>query len=75
MKVGDIVICIENKGFKNRLTLKKEYFVKDLAPVNMGNLFFILDDRGKTSCFSKNRFQLLTETKRILIYKQFQPFI
>ena len=54
-KVGDVVKCFDNGGFVDRLTIGKEYFVREADSVN---IIIINDDMNKGVCYSSCRFEL-----------------
>ena len=54
-KVGDVVKCFDNEGFVDRLTIGKEYLVREADSVN---IIVINDDRNKGVCYYSYRFEL-----------------
>ena len=54
-KVGDVVKCVDNEGFVDRLTIGKEYLVREAYSVN---IIVINDDRNKGVCYYSYRFEL-----------------
>ena len=54
-KVGDVVKCFDNGGFVDRLTIGKEYLVREADSVN---IIVINDDRNKGVCYYSCRFEL-----------------
>ena len=54
-KVGDVVKCFDNGGFVDRLTIGKEYFVREADSVN---IIIINDNMNKGVCYSSCRFEL-----------------
>ena len=51
-KVGDVVKCVDNEGFVDRLTIGKEYLVREADSDN----FIIVNDDGV--CYYSYRFEL-----------------
>ena len=54
-KVGDVVKCVDNKGFVDRLTIGKEYLVRE---ADSDNIIIINDDGNKGVCCYSSRFEL-----------------
>ena len=54
-KVGDVVKCFDNGGFVDRLTIGKEYLVREADSVN---IIVINDDRNKGVRYYSRRFEL-----------------
>ena len=54
-KVCDVVKCFDNEGFVDRLTIGKEYLVREADSVN---IIVINDDRNKGVCYYSYRFEL-----------------
>ena len=54
-KVGDVVKCVDNEGFVDRLTIGKEYLVRE---ADSDNFIIVNDDRNKGVCYYSYRFEL-----------------
>ena len=54
-KVGDVVKCVDNDGFTDRLTIGKEYLVIE---ADSDNIIIINDDMNKGVCYYSYRFEL-----------------
>ena len=54
-KVGDVVKCFDNEGFVDRLTIGKEYLVRE---ADSDNIIIVNDDRDKGVCYYSYRFEL-----------------
>ena len=54
-KVGDVVKCVDNEGFVDRLTIGKEYLVRE---ADSDNFIIVNDDRNKGVCYYYYRFEL-----------------
>ena len=54
-KVGDVVKCVDNDGFADRLMIEKEYLVTE---ADSDNIIIINDDMNKNVCYYSYRFEL-----------------
>ena len=54
-KEGDVVKCIDNEGFVDRLTIGKEYLVREADSVN---IIIINDDMNNDAIYLSSRFEL-----------------
>ena len=54
-KVDDVVKCVDNEGFVDRLTIGKEYLVRE---ADSDNFIIVNDDRNKGVCYYSYRFEL-----------------
>lgn len=54
-KVGDVVKCVDNDGFDDRLMIGKEYLVIE---ADSDNIIIINDDMNKGVCYYSYRFEL-----------------
>ena len=62
------VVCINNDLISNRITLDKIYKVES----NFYNKYVIVNDRGRSGCYSMDRFILLRlyRLNKLLSWKQ-----
>lgn len=69
MKIGDIVICIDNENNENSLTFNKSYKILDIHKtsiyVHPPILIELVDDTKMSYFFKKNRFISVSQKRKI----------
>jgi len=68
MKVGDIIVCIDNEVSSGSLTLNKRYIVLELKYVISKSIgISVYDDKGVIRVFNSNRFLRLVDIRESIL--------
>lgn len=65
----DTMICIDNEGHEDRLTIRKEYKIEEYSEYNNKSIVIVKDDKKSAFFCDKNRFVSIELYRELRINK------